>query len=63
MRCSGTRAGDDEERRTRCGVFRLHSMLDSSSPFAVEAFKISYGHRWQIGQVRSRYWFCSQMAQ
>jgi hypothetical protein len=30
-------------------------MLDSSSLFAVEAFKISNGHWWQIGQRRSRY--------
>jgi hypothetical protein len=52
---SGTRAGDDEERRTRCGVFLAHPMLDSSSLFAIEAFKISYGHWWQIGQRRSRY--------
>src|SRR5215470_14439619 len=52
---SGTRAGDDEERRTRCGVFFTHTMLDSSSLFAVEAFKISNGHWWQIGQRRSRY--------
>jgi hypothetical protein len=49
---SGTRAGDDEKRRTRCGVFLSHTMLDSSSLFAVEAFKISNGHRWQIGQQR-----------
>src|SRR6516164_4428299 len=52
---SGTRAGDDEERRTRCGVFLTRTMLDSSSLFAVEAFKISNGHWWQIGQRRSRY--------
>jgi len=52
---SGTRAGDDEERRTRCSVFLTHTMLDSSSLFAVEAFKISNGHWWQICQRRSRY--------
>ena len=53
---SGTRAGDDEERRTRCGAFLAHTMLDSSSLFAVEAFKIPNGHWWQIGQRRrSRY--------
>src|SRR5262249_10652153 len=52
---SGTRAGDDEEWRTRCGVFLTHTMLDSSSLFAVEAFKISNGHWWPIGQRRSRY--------
>ena len=52
---SRTCAGDDEERRTRCGVFLTHTMLDSSSLFAVEAFKISNGHWWQIGQRRSRY--------
>jgi hypothetical protein len=52
---SGTRAGNDEERRTRCGVFLRHPMLDSSSLFGVEAFKISNGHWWQIGQRRSRY--------
>src|ERR1700726_3943136 len=52
---SGTRAGDDEERRTRCGVFLPHPVLDSSSLFAVEAFKISNGHWWQIGQRLSRY--------
>jgi hypothetical protein len=46
---SGTRASDDEERRTRCGVFLPHTMLDSSSLLAIEAFKISYGHWWQIG--------------
>ena len=51
---SGTRAGDDEDRRTRCGVFLTHTMLDSSSLFAVEAFKISNGHWWQIGERRSR---------
>jgi hypothetical protein len=28
-------------------------MLDSASLFTIEAFKISDGHRWQIGQVRS----------
>jgi hypothetical protein len=28
-------------------------MLDSSSLFVVEAFKMSNGHRWQIGQRRS----------
>src|SRR5215469_1093626 len=38
---SATRAGDDEERRTRCGVFLTHTMLDSSSLLAVETFKIS----------------------
>ena len=47
--------GDDEDRRTRCGVFLTRTMLDSSSLFAVEAFKISNGHWWQIGQRRSRY--------
>ena len=53
---SGTRAGDDEERRTRCGVFLTYTMLNSSSLFAVEAFKIRNGHWWQIGQRRrSRY--------
>jgi len=52
---SGTRAGDDEERRSLCGVFLTHTMLDSSSLFAVEAFKISNGHWWQIGQRRSPY--------
>jgi hypothetical protein len=52
---SGTSAGDNEERRTRCGVVLPHTMLDSSSLFAVEAFKISNGHWWQIGQRRSRY--------
>jgi hypothetical protein len=30
-------------------------MLDSSSLFAIEAFKISNGHPEQIGQRRSRY--------
>jgi hypothetical protein len=35
---SGTRASDDEERRTRCGVFLPHTMLDSSSLLAIEAF-------------------------
>src|SRR6516164_3876452 len=49
------RAGDDEERRTRCGVVLTRTMLDSSSLFAVEAFKISNGHWWQIDQRRSRY--------
>ena len=44
---SGTRAGNDEQRRTRCGVFLRHPMLDSSSLFAVEAFEISNGHWWQ----------------
>src|SRR6516225_3734035 len=51
---SRTCAGDDEERRSRCGVVLTHTMLDSSSLFAVEAFKISNGHWWQIGQRRSR---------
>ena len=33
----------------------VETMFDSSSLFAIEAFKISYGHWWQIGQRRSRY--------
>ena len=52
---SGTRAGDDEERRARSGVLLPHTVLDSLSLFAVEAFKISNGHPGQIGQRRSRY--------
>ena len=50
---SGTRAGDDEERRTRCGVLLPYPMLDGSSLFAVEGLEISNGHRWQIGLQHS----------
>ena len=47
-------AGDNQQRHARCGALLPHAMLDSSSLFAVEAFKISNGHWWQIGQRRSR---------
>ena len=45
----GARAGDDEKRRTRRGILLPHTMLDSSTLFAVEGLEISNGHRWQIG--------------
>src|SRR4030095_2052668 len=42
---SGTRARDNEQRHARWSALLPHAMLDSSSLFAVEAFKISNGHR------------------
>ena len=65
---SGTRAGDDEERRTRCGAFLAHTMLDSSSLFAVEAFiyPTDIGGKSVSGGVpvtQPRFLFCSQTAQ
>jgi hypothetical protein len=62
---SGTRAGDDEERRTRCVVFLTHTMLDSSSLFAVEAFATDIGGKSvsSAPATQPRFLFCSQTAQ